>query len=256
MKREEEEQVVRRREGCFIVVAVLLFIWSCSPVFAAWSYTEVREPPGVELSHSEILDDIYGGTFTGSGTDLGYGHWTEFSNGTVTALRVFDTDDLTEIIHIVTGDEGNVDQVWTDGLTSVTAQAKYAAHDQSFGWNGGGSGTDYYQLLTHDDVSLGTVVPISISGDFLWGTKPNGDEYWSKDSYNDDELDHMVTYKVEGLETDWTVWLLFWEDLTGSYPSSDRDFNDFVIEVRAIPEPASMLLFGLGGLALLRKRKA
>jgi len=222
-------------------------------------YTEVRDPAGGEASHSEILDDIYGATFTGSGTDLGYGNWTQFSNGTVTALRVFDSDDLNEIIHIVTGDESNVDQIWTDGLANVTAQARYAANDQSFGWNGGGMGTTYYELLTHDDVSLGTVVPITISGDFLWGAQPNHDEYWSKNSYNPDEpdaLDHMVTYKIEGLITDRTVWLLFWEDVTGSYPTSDRDFNDFVVEIRAIPEPGSMLLFGLGALALLRKRKA
>jgi hypothetical protein len=244
-----------RRDRFFISILVLLIIAGGSATFGDM-YTEARGPAGGEASHFEILDDIYGGTFTGSGTDLGYGNWTEFSNGTVTALRVYDNDGPAEIIHIVTGDQFNVDQIWTDGLADVTAQAKYAGHDQSFGWNGGGMGTSYFELLTHEDVALETVVPIVISGDFLWGSQPNSDEYWSKNSYNVDELDHMVTYKIEGLLTDRTVWLLFWEDLSGGYPSSDRDFNDFVIEVRAVPEPASMLLFGLGALALLRKRKA
>jgi hypothetical protein len=248
--------VVRRREERYIFVLALVVLCSCSISWAEMLYTEIRYPASGEASHKEILEDIYGGTFTGSGTDLGYDHWTVFSNGTVTALRVYDSDDLDEFIHIVSGDESNIDQIWTDGVANVTAQAKYAAHEQSFGWNGGGPGTDYYELLTQEDVALGTVVPISISGDFLWGTQPNHDEYWSRNSYNVDELDHMVTYKIEGLETDWTIWLLCWEDLVGEYPTSDIDFNDFVIEVRAIPEPASMLLFGLGSLALLRKRKA
>jgi hypothetical protein len=246
---------VRRRDGCLIAALALFFMFNYNSAFGVLIYTEARDPSGSEASHTEILEEIYGGTFTGSGTDLGFGNWTEFSNGTVTALRVYDDDDLNEYLHIVTGDETDIDQVWTDGAAEVTAQAKYAGHDQSFGWNGGGMGTSYIELLTHDDIG-GPAVPISISGDFLWGTQPNGDEFWSKSSYNADELDHMVTYKIEGLETDWTVWLLFWEDVSGSYPTSDRDFNDFVVEVRAIPEPASMLLFGLGALALLRKRKA
>jgi hypothetical protein len=39
-------------------------------------------------------------------------------------------------------------------------------------------------------------------------------------------------------------------------PPSDRDYNDFVVEIRAIPEPASVLLLGFGAITLLRKRKS
>lgn len=246
-----------RKGRSLTAILVLLIIVSTSTAFGVL-YTEVRYPGfGDEPSHATILGNIYGGTFLGTGDDLGYGLSTVFSNGTVSALRVYDIDGPGETIHIFTGSQLNVDQIWTDGIAHVTAQAKYAANTQSFGWNGGGLGTDnYIELLTHDDVTLGTVVPIVIAGNFLWGTKPNGDEWWSKNSLNVDTLDHLVTYKIEGLQTNWTVWLLFWEDLGYSPPSSDRDFNDFVIEVRALPEPASMLLLGLGALALLRKRKA
>jgi hypothetical protein len=37
-------------------------------------------------------------------------------------------------------------------------------------------------------------------------------------------------------------------------PPSDRDYNDFVVEIRAIPEPATIALLGLGGLLLRRKK--
>jgi hypothetical protein len=244
-----------RRNREFLVILALLVIGGTSTAFGVL-YTEVGTSP--EPGHATILKDIYDGTFTGSGTDLGNGLWTVFSNGTVSALRVYDIDGPDEKIHIFTGSQLNIDQIWTDGIAHVTAQAKHASYTQSFGWNGGGLEPDnYIELLTHDDVTSGKVVPITILGDFLWGTKPNGNniKWWSKNSTNGDTLDHLVTYKIEGLPTNWTVWLLFWEDLGGNYPDSDRDFNDFVIEVRAAPEPASILLLGLGALALLRKRR-
>ena len=62
--------------------------------------------------------------------------------------------------------------------------------------------------------------------------------------------------QVEGLPdaNGATVWLLFWEDLPDT---GDADYNDFVIELRAIPEPSTLLLVaaGLAGLALSRRRR-
>jgi hypothetical protein len=191
---------------------------------------------------------IYGGTFVLDGNGVDY------SNGSVNALRTFDTNGGDEMIHIVLGDPTNIDQIWTDGTAMVTAEAKYADFGQSFGWNQGGTtGSGYTELLTDADVG-GTAVDIMIDGDFLWAINPSsGDTWWSRNSQNSDYVDHMLTYKIEGLPGGETVWLLFWEDLP--FSTTDADFNDFVVEIRAIPEPGSAFLLGAGLLALAAWRR-
>jgi hypothetical protein len=245
-------------------LCTLVIAWGGLPAFANdpnYGYSEVKYPGfnPEEPGHDEILGDVYGGTFVGSGIDLGDGLWTIFSNGLVTAYRVYDTDEEDEIIHVIYGDQTNVDQIWTDGTATVTAEAKYAAYTQSFGWNGGGLGTEYEELLTHEDVGNGSVeIFIDSEEQFLWGIQPYNYNYewWSKNSYNGSGEDHMVTYYIDGASISGeNVWMLFWEDLPSGDPW-DQDYQDFVIEVRAVPEPGSILLFGLGAVALLRKRRA
>ena len=226
----------------------------------AWGYgyTTVYAPPEGEDSHLDIVNDIYSayGPFAAEGLD--------FNNGSgITISRAYDFDSGDDTLHIVLGDETGVDQIWTDGTAQVTAQVKWAGLGQSFGWNQG-EGVDgldisnYYELLTDADIG-GLPVEIMVTGDFLWGMKPNGYEWWSLQSLNDDGYDdHMVTYFVDGLPDaapGEAVWLLLWEDLPCS--GCDMDFNDFGVEVRAIPEPSAFLLVGGGltGLAAFRRRR-
>ncbi len=63
----------------------------------------------------------------------------------------------------------------------------------------------------------------------------------------------MVTYYMEGVSADEAVWLIFIEDVAFG-DGSDRDYNDFVVEIRAVPEPATLGLLAVGAL-LLRRRK-
>ena len=237
-----------------LVSATLLGLLSSSAAYA-YSYTTILGPPGAELTQREIMDVIYGGTFVQAGQD--------YSNGAIDLIRIWDNDDPTSSpgdlpLDLVTGKPlFDIDQIWTDGIATVTAEAKYAALGQSFGWNGGGSiGAGYVELLTDSDIGSPGVV-IDISGDMLWGVSPSsGDTFWSLDDQNSDGQDHLITFKVLGLGGLDTVWLQFWEDLPLS--GSDKDYNDFVIEVRAVPEPGTgvMVALGVGILAGTRRRRS
>jgi hypothetical protein len=61
--------------------------------------------------------------------------------------------------------------------------------------------------------------------------------------------DHMVTFRILNSDGSFTGrYALAWEDrlLAGS----DKDYNDLVLEVTAVPEPASLAVAGLGTLAI------
>lgn len=244
-----------------VLLAALMIAAGGSPSFAdpGYEYTPVAPPPVSEANHAEILADIYGGTFTADGVNyIGGG-----PGGNINALRAYDLDDEFIYLHVFSGGPGDVDQIWTDGAVTVTAAAKYASYQQAFGWNGGGLGTSFIELVNDGDIG-GPGVEFTIMEDqeFLWGYQainnphcPPGLEWWSWIDENDGE-DHMATYFMEDASPDETVWTIFMEDLEfTNCELSDRDYNDFVVEIRAIPEPATICLLALGGLALRRKRK-
>jgi len=236
---------VRRGGKLIVVLAALMVVSVAVPSYSVPAYSPVHYPPSGGMSHEEILEDVYEQEFSVSGTFEGFE-----STGGIKAYRVYDQDELLSL-HIVTGDQTHIDQIWTDGIAMVSAEAKYSAqgHPQSFGWNEGGTGTNYVELL--DEVGDSALIPIS--GDFLWGFRPGDDEWWSLQSLNGG-YDHMVTYYITGADLyGETIWLLFLENSPTS--PEDWDYNDFVVEVSAVPEPATICLFGLGALALLRKRR-
>ena len=249
------------RSTHFVLFVAAIIIAASSSAFAdpGFEYSPVGSPPGGEKNHAQILGDTYLQNFTPNGVNY-------VGNGGITAYRVYDRDDIIyNTTHVYNHLLTDVDQIWTDGAVTVTAYAKYASYNQAFGWNGGGTvGTNFIKLLDQTDLGgPGESFIITEGQEFLWGHQAwsrgwyqtEKKEWWSEESENSwhAEEDHMVTYYIDGASLTEAVWMVFIED--EKLADSDCDYNDFVIEIRAIPEPATIMLLGLGALALLRKRK-
>ena len=164
----------RSRYSAGVVAMGVVVLFAVSAFGNDFGYTSVASPPGGEKNHAQILQDIYDGTFTKSGVN--------YSNGTISARRAYDFDDLSIKLNLLTHTlDGEVDQIWTDGEAILTAKAKYASLHQSFGWNGdSGTGTTYYALLTQEDIGNGGVA-LTVHGDFLWGCWPTQRYEWKDD---------------------------------------------------------------------------
>jgi hypothetical protein len=238
-----------------------MFAAGGTPSFAnpGFGYTLVNPPSTIgEANHAQILNIIYHQNFTLDGAN-GRDY---FGDGGINAKRIYDFDDIYyNIVHVYNHEPNDIDQIWTDGAVTVTAEAKYASYQQAFGWNEGGLGTVFHKLVDNTDINKpGVSFTITAGEEFLWGYQAKGNpspglEWWSWTDKNYNQEDHMVTYFMEGASPTETVWTVFMEDLR--FVDSDHDYNDFVVEIRAIPEPATICLFGLGSLALLgRKRRA
>ena len=193
---------------------------------------------------NELLDGIYGETFM---PIVGLDGQAMYTSTGFTATRV-DDDDTTSL-NILSSSAGETgDQFWNDGIADIQAKAKFAAYSQSFGFTDtdgyhelfnidGGSGTNFL-----GDESLSGEGIIDLTGkDWTWDRSDmgNGDapgiRHWSSDkSLNNDDLDHMITYEITGDDITQKTWLLFWDDQNGT-GLTDRDFNDFVVEISATP---------------------
>ncbi|MBI4717538.1 MAG: DUF4114 domain-containing protein [Planctomycetes bacterium] len=251
-----------------------LFSTACVVVFVAWvsvsparaDLTPVFSPPSGEATHAQILDHIYGAGFLPSTQGS-----PSYTNGSVTATRIDDTDasgNPGSNLHLVFGSPGlpTTDQVWEDGIANVTAEAKFAAFSQEFGYDTGSGYVKLFDVVfngpTGFDVSGSGSVSFPHNLPWDWVRDGTGNRYYSSNASNVDLLDHMVTYQITGASAaNETVWLLLWEDLPGPLGlNADRDFNDLAVEIRAtvIPVPAAAMLglLGLGLVGWARKRIA
>jgi hypothetical protein len=236
--------------------AIVMFALVGVPAFAGM--TTIYPPTNAgELGHEEILEAVYAGDFTASGLDYVGGG----ARGTINAIRY--DDFLTPengILDVVNGLLGSAaDEVWTDGEIEVAAAARYAQFTQRFGLDRG-AGYEHLFDVSGSGTAVTGSATIDLTGEtWHWVRSNLGDTnvWYSVSSLNRDELDHMVTYRIEGLETDGATWLLFWEELAGDhrYCDSDRDFNDLVVEVHAVPEPVTLMMLVAGGLVLARRTK-
>ena len=251
------------------IVAACVVIGCAVPANAG--FTEIgsssnRGGPG----HAEILAGIYGGSFTADGVN--------FSNGTISAVRVHDFDagdGYSGSLALLSGSlDGVNDQVWNDGIALMGVRTRTGSYGTSFGvYQGddqpatGFTGSSLLSTGANPFVGTGmTYGSTTLAGDWRWGMDSDGN-FSSFMGDNDGGADHMVTYMItgEGLAAlgyaaDATVWLLFWDK--GGADDANREFNDYVVEIVAaavaIPIPAPVALAGVGliGLLLVRKRFA
>lgn len=205
----------------------------------------------------EIFEHFYGSaTVTGAATGSGAAHDSYVFSSGVTAVRIadfFPGGPVGQIDLILGFGPDDTDQVWTitGGTFTATARVRFAGYAQEFGYDPTpGDGVVDHNLLFSVPGSGynpgGSAGPMTLSGQWAWTRDGSGAGPWSSVILdNPDGLDHMIAYTVdEG--TSENVWWLFFEDLSGL---GDADYNDLVVELRAVPEPAT-LVFGTVGVAL------
>jgi hypothetical protein len=226
------------------------------------AYTPIFAPPPGEVDHKIILDELYGGDFVAEGVN--------FTNNTIIAERAHDDLPDMGILGVVDGDLSNTaDQIWHDGFVSASAEARFAKYGQKFGYKEGYVGGTYKNLFNVSgsgfnvtgEKNIGSLLTGKI---WRWQRAGGNGPHSSLTLENADLQDHMVTYRITGLDDGKTTWLLFFEDLT--LPDCDEnyepDFNDLVVEIKAcdpnqnpVPEPGSALaMAGVGWLVCRRFR--
>ena len=237
-----------------LLVTATISVWAGT---ASANLTTVHAPAAGEQSQYQILSHVYGGTFLAAVNNA-----PSYTNGPVTATRVDDflagggqgTD-----LHLVdVPAPGNTDQLWVDGIAIASAEAKFAAYSQKFGYDVGGGYVNLFDVTGSQYAVSGSAShQFSMGVPWNWARSGQGGNFYSQESRNNHE-DHMVTYQITGLpDPGRAVWMLFWEDLPSS--CSDRDFNDLAVEVRAsaVPLPGADILamIGFAGVSVLRYRR-
>jgi hypothetical protein len=231
--------------------------------------TTVYSPPSGEAPHYQILSHVYGGTFLAAVNNA-----PSYTNGTITATRVDDAlagGGPGGNLHLVFGAPGGstTDQLWVDGIALTSAEARFAAYSQQFGYDDGGGYVNLFNVFGSGyNVTGSASHQFSMGVPWNWARSGTGGTFYSTASRNKDGLDHMVTYQITGLtglDPGEAVWMLFWEDLRGTRSSgtSDRDFNDLAVEIRAapvanvVPLPGADILAAIGfaGVSVLRYRR-
>ena len=230
-----------------VTTAALLAL--AAPALA--SFTKVGAPTKDQLSQEQILESIYSVDLVASGRN--------FTSSTIQVTRLEDFSLVSP-----QGLSGSArtagDQLWAHGTYVATVKARFAPIPGTvdFGYFTGSAGGSYQKLFDvtgHGLDVTGSIGPVDALGQtWRWGegrAGPAGANNYSSLQTDNAGKDYMVAYHITGLadEQQWTTWLLFWEN---TYGGSDRDFNDLVVEVKAVAMPApGAIVMAIVGLCLV-----
>jgi hypothetical protein len=243
-----------RTNACVLSAAALCL--ASGAAMATPTFTTVNNPPSGEKNHTQLLSQIYGGTWSKSSNGRDY------ASSTMTAMRLADGG-VAMPTSLTTGVSGT-DNAWVGpAMTSIVAKAKYAADNSIFGYFDD-SGSDHSFHTIFNTSAFNSPATINLPASFRWAIKDTstnttvtsrssdnaGSGQWCNQSF-----DQLVTYKITDRNGN-CEWALFWEDRTKSQ-CSDYDFNDAVITISTcptVPAPGAAAL-GLMGLGLMAKRR-
>lgn len=194
-----------------------------------------------ERSHAQILSQIYGETFGPAASNA-----DSYSNAdnSIVVTRVDDEDD----------------QSYDFRTWSAEVLATFAGAGQAFGTEADGQlfaveGGKYDVTGSVSDVAGGEGIKFKR---FIFAEELGTYDLTTDPADNPDGVDFAVTYTVtiDG-QLQENTYLIWFEDSNEYSDFTDWDYNDLVVKVTGtpIPEPSALALMGMGGLAMLRRRR-